>query len=698
MNQTQTEICSPDVAIQKTCLFDVDFAQQLVDNKSITKKDRDHLRRMLKERIKGNELDTQYKLGKYCKHEFLGRWCAVRGFGLQNIQHDIRAALSKKYYIDIDMVNAQPTLLIQYCDARGWSCEALKHYGSNREELLQEICDMNAIKRWEAKQRVVSILFGANANDMPTFFHQQLYPEIRRITTNIWNEHATSLKWLSKQPNHMGKGLSYVLQTEERKCLLAMERALAKRGRMLDVYIHDGGLVRKNGDETTFEPVFLQELEKDIKIDTGYAIKLAVKPIETSFVLKSEPESEYDQMKKEFEETYMKLMTPAVYVRLEGNDVLPISQSTLIHQQQNKLLEDRSSFIGKWTKDPNIRTYERLVYAPKKEVRDNEYNLFTKFAVDPQPVVDISHVLTLVSLVCNHEVKVIEYFLNCMAHIIQKPYEKLRMCIIIQGNEGVGKDMILNFIGKILGSGYFFSTCSPETNVFHSFNSGTERALLVKFEEADFSTNKQNANKLKGIITKEKETYIRKGQDGIELDDYRNFIMTTNQEIPVLLENTSRRFVLIKASSDKMGDTDFWADMYSKLDTVDIQAQFHQFLLDRDITNFNAQRDAVITDYHRDTKQSLAPYHARFFQEIIQCREEYDESYCIDYKASNLYNLMKDSNTKFELNAKQFGTSMKMYVENGCILKKKNNAGAIYSVYPSLCKQFLISKDWWVEL
>ena len=34
------------------------------------KEERDKLKRMIKERVKGNELDIVYKLGKNCKHEF----------------------------------------------------------------------------------------------------------------------------------------------------------------------------------------------------------------------------------------------------------------------------------------------------------------------------------------------------------------------------------------------------------------------------------------------------------------------------------------------------------------------------------------------------------------------------------------------------------------------------------------------------
>jgi hypothetical protein len=703
---SEVEVASPDVSILKTCVFDVEFAQQLVDNPSITKDERDKLRRILKEKKQGNQLETHYKLGKNCKHEFLGRWCAIRGFGLQSLQHDIRAALSAKHYIDVDIVNAQPTLLVQYCEQRGWMCDSLKKYVSEREELLADMCDQMAINRWEAKQKVVSILFGANASGMPTFFQDELYPEIRKITTNIFNEHEASLKWLKKHPNYMGKGLSYILQTEERKCLESLDKSLAKRGRSLDVLIHDGGLVRKKGDETTLPDAFLRELEKDIKKDTGYSIKLAVKPLETTFEFGKHKDDVYTEMKREFEQEYMKLMSPALYVRIHKGSIDTINQATLVHQKQNLLLPDGSSFIGRWIKDPNIRTYECLTFAPKQEVAEDEFNLFTKFEIDPEPVQDISIILALLSLVCNHEVKVVEYFLNYLAHIIQKPWVKTGIAIVIQGNQGSGKETFVDHvIGKILGKKYYFSTSTPEHDVFHQFNSGTERALIVKFEEADFKTNKQNASKLKAIITKRREKYIQKGQDGIILDDYRNFIMTTNDEVPVVLENAERRFLLVKTSDEKIGDVDYWKDTYKALDNPHLLAQFHQFLLDRDISNFDCFRDRVITQYYKDTKQAFAPYHARFLCDELSKREvmteemELQETTTIEWKAYHLYSQMKEAvASKFELSLKQFGTHMKMYVDNGCITKRDSSTGVKYTLYPELFKQFMKSKDWYIEV
>lgn len=279
---TKLDITSADVSITKTERFDVEFVKQLIDNPNILKEERDKLKRILKERVRGNELDVTYKLGKNCKHEYLGRLCSLRGLGLQNLQKDIRAALTSDYYWDIDMVNAQPTILKQYCEKNGFVCNLLKKYIDEREEILSNLCEVLNIKRWEAKEKITSILFGGSIIGLPTWF-EEFNEEIKKIQRCIWDKNCEKLKFVRQQPNHLGKAMAYILQTEERDCLLAIDQSLLKRGRYMDVYMHDGGLVRKQENEEAFPKGLIEELEKDVFLNTGYKINLLIKDIKTSF-------------------------------------------------------------------------------------------------------------------------------------------------------------------------------------------------------------------------------------------------------------------------------------------------------------------------------------------------------------------------------------------------------------------------------
>ena len=284
---TQTEtpaLVSGDVAIEKRETFDVDFARWLLEQKDkLTKEDREALRIYYKERRNGNQHDTLYKLGKDIKHEHLGRFIAKGGIGLQCLQHDIRAALAQKYYWDVDVRNAQPTLLVQYATKRGWVCEKVKHYNQYREELLTELMETFGIERWVAKERVTSLCFGMipSPDRYTPFFVNELQPELATLMKNIWAERKEDIGSLAKRG--VRSAMAYILQTEERKVLLAMEASLAKQGRALEVYIHDGGLVRKKEGETHLPEEVLRKVERDVERDTGYKVSLAIKPLVTTF-------------------------------------------------------------------------------------------------------------------------------------------------------------------------------------------------------------------------------------------------------------------------------------------------------------------------------------------------------------------------------------------------------------------------------
>ena len=93
------ELMSCDVSITKSERFDVALARLLKDHPDCKKEDKLILGRMLKGVHHLNQSNATYKLGKHCKQDFLGRWCALHGQGLQCLSRDVRNALGKDFYM-----------------------------------------------------------------------------------------------------------------------------------------------------------------------------------------------------------------------------------------------------------------------------------------------------------------------------------------------------------------------------------------------------------------------------------------------------------------------------------------------------------------------------------------------------------------------------------------------------------------------
>jgi hypothetical protein len=700
MNETETvvdtPVVSPDLSITKTERFDNNRLLQLLANLSLPSTEKTKLRGLKNGAHNFCYYTTSYKYGNTSKIEHLGRFYVCKGIGAQSLTRDVRNALYGEYYWDIDMVNAQPTLLMQYCKANGWAHESVKHYVENRDTILQDVCNKLNCDRDTAKQRASAVMFGGSSDGLTDFF--KLYAEeLKTIRQNVWNANKSRFRHLNTKPNFLNSCFATVLQTEENKCLMAMDKSLAKQGRSMDALIFDGGLVAKKENEKELDESILRQTEADVLASTGYTVQLLVKPMNTTITF-TEATDDYAVMKAEFEKTYFSLQNPQCFGWIDNDEIKLLKREGLVHLEGAKKMANGKPFLPIWIDDNEKLTYNRLVFSPKKEIPDDCLNLFVKYENEPKEG-DYSAYSELMDLVCSHDKPAIEYLENVFAHMIQKPYIKTGVCICIQGEEGVGKDMLLDGVGKMFGRKHYFKTDSPENDIFHTFNTGTESCIMVKFEESAFKTNKANQAKLKGLITSELATYRRKGYDTITLDDYRNFFMSTNEFMPFVLDDTDRRFVLFRASSERIGQSDWWKEMFDKIN--DQRSAYHHYLLNKDISNFNPRRDRVLTQAYLDIKSLTAtPYHANFLQKVIceLLEDAKDDDVIIKtWKGSQLVDDMgKFMGDKFKMNPTRMGIDMRVYQDHG-FDKKKTKYSNSYVLYPVLCMEFLKTKGWWCE-
>jgi hypothetical protein len=295
--ETTTETTSPlyalwskDIAVIKREKADTEWLKFLLSNPNIQKDDKLKLRAWSKQIVEGCFVDTTYKLGKNVKagDEQMGRLTALRGLGLQCFRREIRNALAHRLYFDIDIQGAHPTLCAQLCKKKGFVHTFQDEFVRTRKEKVAELCDAMNITPEEAKLQITALYFGGGCDGMPDFF-QNLHAELGTIRPLLVNdtELTPHLKFLNGKPNRMGKCLAYILQTHERNCLIAMDNSATAQGRMLDVFIHDGGLVRRKEGEECFPAGVLRKMEADVEKATGFKITLVEKPMECAWSLEN---------------------------------------------------------------------------------------------------------------------------------------------------------------------------------------------------------------------------------------------------------------------------------------------------------------------------------------------------------------------------------------------------------------------------
>lgn len=704
--QTLLSVWSADMSITKEEIIDVNALAILAKTDDLSAEDHAKLRAVKRKLVRGRYLDSTYKLGKNIKavDSDVGRLCVVRGVGLQALPRQIRGALAMANYHDIDIEGCHPTLCLQVCERQGIACDGQKEFLNNRAKYIDELCEHLQVDKGRVKERINALYFGfPTASDgMSEFFVKTLHPELMKARELIvslpeWAEH---IKFLRGKDNRQGRALSYILQTIERSCLLELDASATRNKRSLDVFIHDGGLIRKLDGEKVFPVELLRVFEDDISKRTGFKVKLAVKPLTTDLDVSNSSDANYTTHKKEFEKTCFKINDPACYVRIYDSKVSFLDIGKLGHIYANDFV-DGDLFITKWRADPDNLTYERVDFLPELPVPADTYNLWRGFPTHPiSGSVDV--IQGVLRTLCNHDQLAFDYIENYVAHMFQKPGEKPGVCICVQSDEeGAGKETYWNFIGEILGQHLFFNTSRPEDTVFGRFNGSLKEVLLIKFEEADFETNRRNEGALKALITSTHASYEAKNENAVTLRSYCRCVMTTNNVVPMVVSDTNRRFMMVQASGENVGKTEYWERVHTELAKPESKSAYFDYLMNKDISQFNPRKFPK-TEYMEETVAATRPPTAEFFQREVEKAEgrasvgdePVDE--LLTWKARDMITKINES-AKFQLSDQRFGREMKKKYAS-VLVREHTATGTLYKVRTADLKAHLKAKHWWVEL
>ena len=266
-------------------VFDIDNYRNLVLHDGVSQAEKKLLRAYKKLARDGNKCLIRYIYGKKWDTIGVGDLYAEKGIGLASFEKNIRACLAQKYYWDIDLANAHPCIIQNYCKQNGWACPVLDKFIIERKEILQAICDEHKRERWWAKEECIKVFNGGASMVHPILL--ELMPEIERIRDNVVLRYpdvkAIALSMHKDDRRANITTLSIVFQDITRQLLACISDFMKTKNRSLDVRIHDGGFVRKLDGEDAFPQALLRECEVYVLDKMNYTIQLEVKPLEHTF-------------------------------------------------------------------------------------------------------------------------------------------------------------------------------------------------------------------------------------------------------------------------------------------------------------------------------------------------------------------------------------------------------------------------------
>ena len=589
-----------------------------------------------------------YKLGKF-SDDNVGRLCASGGLGLQCFQREVRALLAARYYWDVDMKNAQPILLEQLCKKKGWPCPRLSEYVATREVILSKAAKALKCDRDAAKELVTSFVFGCSREsvvdrNLPPYF-LGLWDELNWIRDQLYGdkEYATLRKSVDRyakkeQKNPKTSLAANILQTIERHCLIAMDKALAKRERTLATYIHDGGLVEKLQDETEFPEELLRAVEAEVEAETSYKITLAVKPLVSPIVVRDFKREElvnnYAMVKQRFEEKegISKIIERALFSQRTADGIQLVSQESIKvaycdwkYKETNEKNENTEhAFLTRWLQDQEKKTWRNVSFWPSHAERAGILNTFDGFKYerylsdDSIAVADEDSVKLLNELCENVTDGNSGKLWDLMAYILQNPEKRTGVCVVLKGESGVGKDTLLEFLGKLFGKRMYANIKDAARDVFGQFNGLMKEAVFVHLEEANSAVfmDPKLAEMFKALITSGNLPINQKHREQVDGHTYANFFLSTNRDIAVKIEADDRRFWLLQARAEHKGDSEYWERVHKALAQPSLLKTFAAMLLKRDIKGFNPTASRPETTLLDVTRRKNIELPLRYMNEV----------------------------------------------------------------------------------
>jgi hypothetical protein len=610
-----------------------------------------------------------------------GRYVGTKG-SLETLQRECRGTICRDYYHDIDIVNCHPVLVVQFARTRyGKDLPQLDIYCRNRDKVLAAINP----NREDAKTEINRIMYGgSNRHD---------------ITLALSNEMRAFSKFLSQQPefadlfaavkhedNVYGTFFSLIMQTEERRCMIAMKTSLEAAGWSVDVQAYDGVMVRKR--EGVDLGAAMRAAEVAIATETGYEVQLINKefsyfevPTVDEEISKGVSRADYDEMKAQFEQNHFYHVPTNQVVEVRPNGEMIFMKpdhaasylgTEFVFRHSDKF-GDYTSFLPLWLKQGRRNVYtidmkpsdDPTVYSPPFRPA----YLRGQAPEDPQPYIDMFQRF-LAALIPEDGLRA--FVIEWMAQLIQNPFSNSMACVILSGGKGCGKDTLGDYIAShLIGREYSQNYTSTE-QFWDKHDVGRLNKLFVKLEEANGLLNRRHDDVFKAIITSETLTVNPKGSGFITTGNYNRFFLTTNEVAPVKLDDEERRFVLIPCGSELTGEFEFWRSLRSMLFTPTGARAIGDWLAQQPVGSFprilpRSQLAQDLIDEEKSVEQ-------RFLEAEVWDGE--------DISAGNLYVLYRqfcvDQNLPYSKSAKSFGIRLLACMRSGNLRKRVLDGCAVY--------------------
>lgn len=253
---------------------------------------------------------------------------------------------------------------------------------------------------------------------------------------------------------------------------------------------------------------------------------------------------------------------------------------------------------AEWLKWPQRRVVSRLTYAPgePQDLPDGAYNLWKGWGCQSKqgPVKPFLELVDYLTAGLTAQEK--KWFWQWMAYPLQHPGAKMASAVLVYSqHQGTGKTVLGYTLREIYGD----NAIEVSQEQLHSgFNEWARCRQFVIGDEITGSDRRQDADRLKHMVTRERLIINQKYQPTYELPDCVNYYLTTNQPDAVHVEAHDRRYLVIEVRGTPL-PLDFYRGYDKWFRSPQGRAAAFHHLLNIDLAGFSPTHPAPETDAKR---------------------------------------------------------------------------------------------------
>ena len=256
-----------------------------------------------------------------------------------------------------------------------------------------------------------------------------------------------------------------------------------------------------------------------------------------------------------------------------------------------KKFKEKINPYNDWIEWIDRHEVRAIGFDPRDNSTSDIFNLWNGFAIskeiaDTYDEEQAEPILTHIrELWCNNDENTYNYILDLFSHYIQKPHIKTGVLLALKSKQGAGKGIILDKLAKIIGDDHYIQNSNADY-LFGNFNGQLEAKVVCNLDEAFWGGDKKKEGIIKNKITESRQTINKKNKEAYKIDDYVNYIITTNNDWFAGISEDDRRFYCLELNNKLSGRmTEKTCEEVSPVLEAPCEA-FAKVLYNRNITNF----------------------------------------------------------------------------------------------------------------